>query len=391
MSTPVAAFSPSRHRAHRMLVLTELRLAWRTPSYLVVALGIPVLLTVIFGSIPSLTEPSKTFGGASFFTTYTPTLMVLVLIVLGFVSLPASMATYRQQGVLHRMSTTPVPASALLGAQVAVNVGFVLVSVALILGVGAGAFNLVLPLQFGWLVLSLALSVGAMFGIGLCIAAFAGSGRIALAIGGLLFYPMAFCAGMYGPLTVYPSVVRQIAKWAPTGAAFNALLDSLGGHFPGWTSLGVLVAYAVVFSAIAVRWFRWDVERAQIRSGRILALLTLTLTVALPGDLSGEQVTRALSDGLPPRYAVEPATKFRGRLFGLRTVPAGPDVIVVSTGASGLGRAEVRVVRTPGDTRVRIRSGGQVLYSALSVASRVRRVLQRDLGDVRSRPTNRST
>jgi len=374
-----------------MLVLTELRLAWRTPSYLVVALGIPVLLTVIFGSIPSLTEPSKTFGGASFFTIYTPTLMVLVLIVLGFVSLPASMATYRQQGVLHRMSTTPVPASALLGAQVAVNVGFVLVSVALILGVGAGAFNLVLPLQFGWLVLSLALSVGAMFGIGLCIAAFAGSGRIALAIGGLLFYPMAFCAGMYGPLTVYPNVVRQIAKWAPTGAAFNALHDSLGGHFPGWMSLGVLVAYAVVFSAIAVRWFRWDVERAQIRSGRILALLTLTLTVALPGDLSGEQVTRALSDGLSPRYAVEPATKFRGRLFGLRTVPAGPDVIVVSTGVSGLGRAEVRVVRTPGDTRVRIRSGGQVLYSALSVASRVRRVLQRDLGDVRSRPTNRST
>ena len=384
MSTSAASFSPSRHRAYRMLVLTELRLAWRTPSYLVVALGIPVLLTIIFGSIPSLTEPSKTFGGVSFFTIYTPTLMVLVLIVLGLVSLPSQMATYRQQGVLHRMSTTPVPASALLGAQVAVNIGFNLVSVALILGVGAGAFSLVLPLQFGWLALSLALSVGAMFGIGLCIAAFAGSGRIALAIGGLLFYPMAFFAGMYGPLTVYPVVVSQIAKWAPTGAAFNALHDSLGGHFPGWTSLGVLAAYAVVCSAIAVRWFRWDVERDHIRSGRILALLTLTLRVTLPGHLSGEQVTRALSDRLPPHFTVEPATRFRGRLFGLRTEPAGPDVILVSSGVSGLGRAEVTVVRMSGDTRVRIRSGGQVLYSALSVASKVRRVLQQDLGDVTS-------
>ena len=391
MSTSTAAFSPSRHRAYRMLVLTELRLVWRTPSYLVVALGIPVLLTILFGSIPSLTKPSKTYGGVSFFTIYTPTLMVLVLIVLGLLSLPSQMASYRQQGVLHRMSTTPVPASALLGAQVAVNIGFAVVSVALLLGVGGGAFNLVLPLQFGWFVLSLALSVGAMFGIGLCIAAFAGSGRIALVIGALLFYPFAFLAGMYGPLSVYPAVVGQIAKWAPTGAAFNALHDSLGGHFPGWTSLGMLAAYTVVFSTIAVRWFRWDVERAHIRSGRVLALLTFTLRVTLPGDLSGEQVTRALSDGLPPHYTVEPATKFRGRLFGLRTEPAAPDVILVSNGVNGLGRAEVTVVRTQDDTRVLIRSGGQVLYSALSVASKVRRVLQQDVGDAHSQPPSRVT
>ena len=120
------------------------------------------------------------------------------------------------------MSTTPVPASALLGAQVAVNVGFAVVSIALLLGVGAGAFNLVLPLQFGWFVLSLTLAVAAMFGIGLCIAAFASSARVALVIAGLLFYPLAFFSGMYGPLTVYPGVVGQIAKWSPTGAAFNA-------------------------------------------------------------------------------------------------------------------------------------------------------------------------
>jgi ABC-2 type transport system permease protein len=380
MSTSVAAFSPSRRRAYRMLVLTELRLAWRTPSYLVVALGIPVLLLVIFGSIPSLTRPSKEYDGVSFFTIYTPTLMVVVLIVLGLLSLPSQMASYREQGVLHRMSTTPVPASALLGAQLAVNVMFAVVSIALLLGVGAGAFNLVLPVQFGWFVLSLALAVAAMFGIGLCIAAFASSARVALVTGGLLFYPLAFFSGMYGPLTVYPGVVGQIAKWAPTGAAFNALHASLGGHFPGRAAVGVLVAYAVVFSAIAVRWFRWDVERSHIRRGEILALLTLTRSVTLPGEVTSEQVSRTLRDGLPPRFELRPATKFKGRLFGFGTESAGPDVTLVTTGVSGLGRAEVTVVRASGDTRVRIRSGGQVLYSALGVARKVRGVL-RDLAE----------
>jgi ABC-2 type transport system permease protein len=128
-----------------MLVLTELRLAWRTPSYLVAALAIPVLLLVIFGSIPSLTRPSKDYDGVSFFTIYTPTLMMVVLIFLGLLNLPSKMASYREQGVLHRMSTTPVPVSALLGAQVAINVMFAVVSIALLLGVGGGAFNLILP------------------------------------------------------------------------------------------------------------------------------------------------------------------------------------------------------------------------------------------------------
>jgi ABC-2 type transport system permease protein len=359
-----------------MLVRTELRLAWRTPSYIVVALGIPVLLLVIFGSISSLTQPKKEFGGVSFFTIYTPTLMVLVLIVLGLLSLPSQMASYRQQGVLHRMSTTPVPASALLGAQMAVNIGFAVVSIAMLLGVGAGAFNLALPFQFGWFVLSVALAAAAMFGIGLCVAAFASTARVALVIGGLLFYPLAFFSGMYGPLTVYPGVVGQIAKWAPTGAAFNALHTSLGDHFPGWATVGVLAAYATVFSAIAVRWFRWDVERAHVQRGEILALLTLTRSVTLPGEVTGEQMSTALRDGLPSRFEVEPATKFKGRLFGFGTEPAGPDVILVSSGVSGLGRAQVTVVHASGNTRVRIRSGGQVLYSALGVARKVRHVLR---------------
>ncbi|MGC1419820.1 MAG: ABC transporter permease [Acidimicrobiales bacterium] len=380
MSATISAFSAPRRRAYRMLVLNELRLAWRTPTYLVVGIGIPVLVLIILGSIPSLVRPSQVYGGASFFTLYTPTLTVLVAFILGLMSLPSRMALYREQGVLHRMSTTPVPASALLGAQVVVNVLFAVFSFALLLGVGAGAFHLDLPVQFGWLILSLTLAVAAMFGIGLCIAAVASTSRVALVIGGLLFYPSAFSAGMYGPLSVYPRIVGQIAKWTPTGAAFNAIHTSLGGRFPGWTSVGVLVACAAVFSALATRWFRWDVERAHARRGRIPALLTFTRSVTLPANVTGERVARALRDGLPSRFEVEPATKFKGRLFGLRTEPAEPDVMVVTSGATSIGRAEVTIERGSLDTSVHIRSGGQVLYSALSVTSKIRRVLI-DLAD----------
>jgi hypothetical protein len=199
---------------------------------------------------------------------------------------------------------------------------------------------------------------------------------VANVIGGTLIYPLAFFSGLWGPLSVYPGVISQIAKALPSGAGFVALHASLGGHFPGWAALGVLVAYAVVFSAIAVRWFRWDVERSHSRRGDILALLTMTRGVTLAGEVTGEQVSRTLRDGLPSRFEVRPATKFKGRLFGFGTEPAGPDVTVVTVGVSGLWRAEVTVVRTSGgDTRVRVRSGGESLYSAFGVARKVRHVL----------------
>ncbi len=88
MSTSAAACSPSRRRVYGLLVLTELRLAWRNPVGLIFCLGLPMLLLVIFGSIPSLTQPKREFGGVSFFTVYVPTLLVLVLLVLGLLSLP---------------------------------------------------------------------------------------------------------------------------------------------------------------------------------------------------------------------------------------------------------------------------------------------------------------
>ena len=59
-------------------------------------------------------------------------------------------------------------------------------------------------------------------------------------------------------------------------------------------------------------------------------MLTLTRSMTLPGDLTGEQVAGALRDGLPTRFEVRPATKFKGRLFGFGTEPAGPDVILVT-------------------------------------------------------------
>lgn len=373
MSTmAVKGWSPPP-RTLGLLVMTELKLAWRYPVGLIFGLGLPMLLLVIFGSIPSLTHAKAEFGGISFFDLYAPTLLILVVLVLALLSLPVQMAGYREQGVLRRMSTTPVPAHFLLGAQVAVNLLLTVVAMALILGVGAGVFDLTLPGHAGWFVLSIALTIGAMFGVGLCLAAVAGTPQVANGLGAALFYPLGFFSGLWVPLTeLHVSVLNRIAEALPSGAAFNALHASFAGRFPGGEPIGVLLAYSVVLTAAAIRWFRWGVEASPGRRRTALSLLDRTITV--PGAITAEDVLQILGQELPSRYAVHPATKIKGRFFGKE--PAGAEVMLVTTGLTGLWRAQLSVVHRPGLTSLQVRPGGDPVYSALGVARRVSRVLR---------------
>jgi ABC-2 type transport system permease protein len=244
------------------LMSIELKLAWRRPIGLIVAIGAPLVLLVIFGSIPATTRPEASLGGISFFNLYVPSLLVMVLIVVGLMSTPQQLATYRQQGVLRRMSTTPAPPAWLLAAQVVVNLIFAVIGVAIVLGVGAAAFALTLPHTVGGnlvALLVLVLAAAAMLAIGLCVAALAGSPQVAQGLTIVCFYPLMFFSGIYVPLSeIHSSLVHQIAKVLPTGAAYNAVHAAFTGHSPGAWPLLVLGAWVIGCSVIAARHFRWE-------------------------------------------------------------------------------------------------------------------------------------
>jgi len=262
MSILTLAHDPRRRHAFGLLLLSEIKIAWRRPAGLIVAVGVPLALLVIFGSIPSTTQPRAVFGGISFFTLYVPTLLVFVLIAVGVGGLPQQLATYREQGVLRRLSTTPVPPSWLLAAQMGVSVILAVIGVTILLGVGVLAFNLALPRTPGGdllTLLSLVLTVAATLGLGLCTAALAASPQIANAVSALLFYVLAFFSGLYIPLqSIHSTLIHDIARALPTGAGFDAVHASFLGQTPGVEPLLVLGAWAIVSSLAAARLFRWE-------------------------------------------------------------------------------------------------------------------------------------
>jgi ABC-2 type transport system permease protein len=262
MSTAALPLSPRERRAFGLLVASEIKIAIRRPIGLFVAIGIPFALLVIFGSIPATSSVSKALGGISFFNLYVPTLLVFVLIAVGLTGLPQQLTAYRQQGVLRRMSTTPVPPSWLLAAQTTVSLILAVIGIGILLGAGAGAYGLALPHDAGGYLLALAalaLTAVATIGLGLLVAAVAKSPQIAGALVALLFYPLAFFSGLYVPLQeIHSQLITDISKLLPTGAGFNALHATFLGQSPGVEPFIVLVGWAVLASVAAARMFRWE-------------------------------------------------------------------------------------------------------------------------------------
>ncbi|MGW7205412.1 ABC transporter permease [Streptomyces sp. NPDC054837] len=237
---------------------TELRLLRREPGALFWMLAFPTLLLVILGSIPAFHEHEAGLGGLRTIDVYVPVTVLLGLIVGGVQAMPQTLTGYREQGILRRMSTTPVRPAALLSAQMVVYAAAALVSALTALLVGRLAFGVRLPEQpFGY-VLALILAVLAALALGAVICALSRTTKIAAAIGSAVFFPAMFCAGVWLPVQAMPDVLARIVGWTPFGAAAEALNRAAAGDWPGWTHLGVLVAWTVLLTAAASRWFRWE-------------------------------------------------------------------------------------------------------------------------------------
>src|SRR5437016_5835293 len=86
------------------LLLNESRLAWRVPIGLGSGLGLPLLMLVIFGSIPKLRQAQDLLGGFSYFALSFPILIATTALVLGVTVMPRSLINYRATGILRRLS-----------------------------------------------------------------------------------------------------------------------------------------------------------------------------------------------------------------------------------------------------------------------------------------------
>ncbi|MET7336399.1 ABC transporter permease [Nonomuraea sp. NPDC005650] len=240
------------------LLLVETKLHLREWPFLLFTVGLPVALLLVLGlSIPDMTQPGA--SGERAVDTQLPSLMTLLsLLTLACSVVPAVLTAYREQGVLRRMSTTPVHPARLLGVQLLINLVVGAVTTALLIVTGSLVFGAAAPREWVGFVLVFLLGSASLQAIGLVIAALAPNAKVAPGIGSAVMFPLMFLGGMWVPRDIMPDALKVVSDYSVAGPFAQALRDTWAGHAPQLAHLAVVAAGLVIFGGLAVRLFRWE-------------------------------------------------------------------------------------------------------------------------------------
>ncbi|PRY40344.1 ABC transporter permease [Umezawaea tangerina] len=238
------------------VIRVEAKLYLREGVMAYFSLLFPTILLLVLGAIPMLRSPDPTFGGLRFIDGYVGTLVVITLGYLGLQRVPTTVATYREKGVLRRLSTTPLHPAKVLTAQLVVNLAAAVTSVVLVVAAGKLVFDIDLPHHPVGFVLATLLGATSLFALGLVIAALAPTARAATGVAGVLFILIMFFGGAYLPRFLLPEAVNTVGRYLPPGVA--ALQNAWVGTAPEPLHLVIMALITAFAGTVAARTFRWE-------------------------------------------------------------------------------------------------------------------------------------
>lgn len=228
----------------------ELALTLRRGESLLVAFLVPVGILVFFTKVDAVSTVRRPVDFL------VPGVLALAVMSSAMVSLGIATGFERRYGVLKRLGSTPLSRGGLLAAKTLNVLAVEVLQVIVIVGTGVA---LGWEANGGILAAVVLVLVGtvAFAAIGMLLAGtLRAEANLAAANG--LFLVLLFLGGMAYPLHKLPDALEAVARALPAAALSSSLRDVLDGSAFPWGAVGVLVAWAILAPALAVRFFRWE-------------------------------------------------------------------------------------------------------------------------------------
>jgi ABC-2 type transport system permease protein len=246
---------------HSLLKMTwmEAKLFLREPVGAFFTLVFPLMFLVLFGSISS-GESAAAFGGQNMIDTAIPTLTAMIIGTTGLMSTTITMATYRENGILRRLRTTPVGPLVVLAAQVIVVFGMTCLGMLLLIAAGMLVYHVRFEGNAFSVLAGFTLGSLSFFGIGFILAGTMPTARTAQVAGMVLLYPMMFLSGAFFPVALLPEAVQKVAAFMPLTYVVNLLSGLWNGQPWGdhLLDVGVLVVMLLLGIIVSLKTFRWE-------------------------------------------------------------------------------------------------------------------------------------
>lgn len=245
----------------RKLAWVETKLYLRDPLTLVFTLAFPLIMLFVLAGVFGNSTADRTkviYRGVGAIDFYVPAYVGLVAAAVGLVSLPVHLASYRERGVFRRFRASGVSVWSLIGAEVAVTLGLVMTSAALVIGLAALAYSNREPSAPLGVLATFVLVALTFSAIGFLLGAVLRNARAAQGAGTILFFVMMLLSGGGPPPEVMTGPMRAIADALPLTHAIRILQDPWLGFDFQWAALAAVLGFLVFSTALAARYFRWE-------------------------------------------------------------------------------------------------------------------------------------
>lgn len=202
-----------------------------------------------------------TSSGFKYIDFFIPGVIALTTMTTTIFWMVSVMTRYRNNGIFKKLTTTPITRMEWLTSQILWQLFVVFLSLAVIMVVGILAFDTHMNLT-PVAIITVVLSSALFSSMGMIIARFIKEEEAASAAANAITFPMMFLAGIFFPLSMFPSWLAAVANVLPLTYVGNALRDSMvyGNVASATNNMLVVAGFTVVLFIAGIMFSKWKTE-----------------------------------------------------------------------------------------------------------------------------------
>jgi ABC-2 type transport system permease protein len=244
---------PKSSAVFASLFRADLTTQWRNRRAVVLVLVVPVIILISWKDI--IAKKGGAFGLSACIT--------IGLMAIGLMGYSNSIARDRDKGVFQRLRVAPVASWTIMASRLAVQLMMIMVVTIIVFVTGYSIDNITLS-PIGYLLTFFTAMIGGAvyLGMGQVIVGLIKNPETVNSTTRLVYFVFVM-VGMFGEFGILGQQVKKIAVWSPYGTVKHVL--AAGMEPQKWnndTSMALLftIGYAVVFSVIGIRKFKWNTK-----------------------------------------------------------------------------------------------------------------------------------
>jgi len=242
---------PSNTTVLSALLRADFTTQWRNRKSVLLILLVPVAILLSWKGVvvklggPFVLANSITIG----------------LNAIGLMGYSNAIARDRDKGIFQRLRVAPLTAWSIMASRLMVQLAMIVLVTVAVFIVGFYADGIKLSVA-GYVVglLAAVLSGAVYLGLGQAIVGLIKNADTVNAVSRLV-YIVFIMVGMLAELGAMGQKVKEAVKWSPYSAVKNLLSDGMQPQHwtqQSTTALLVTIGYAILFSAMGIKWFRWS-------------------------------------------------------------------------------------------------------------------------------------